>query len=232
MEQVNHAFEKEKEFTSNASHELMTPISIMQSKVENMLTTDDLPDHVVTKLEDTMRIMKRLKKIVNSLLLISRIENEQYEFNDNIPVKRMVREVIEELQHRVNEKELIINEGLSNTRILQYVNKDLLFQLFYNLIHNAIKFSKPRGSITIKDYVDDETYYIAITDTGVGMNPDQIEKIFDRFKKGLYQREGFGLGLSIVKSIAGYLGITITVVSSPNKGAVFTLQFSQKHVKE
>ena len=232
MQQVNHAFEKEKEFTSNASHELMTPISIMQSKLENMLTDPGLPDDTVPKLEDMMRIVNRLKKIVNSLLLISRIESEQYTFNDQVSVKRMVREVLEELQHRIIEKALIINEALSNTVTLQHVNKDLLFQLFYNLIHNAIKFSKSRGAITIKDQTENGIYSIFIIDTGIGMNKKQLEKIFDRFKKDQYQREGFGLGLSIVQSIADYLGIKIRVTAQPNQGTTFELQFSTLHLEQ
>lgn len=231
-QQINAAFEKEKEFTSNASHELMTPISIMQSKLENMLMDPGLSDDALLRLEDTMRIMKRLKKIVNSLLLISRIENDQYDFTDHVQIKKMVREVLEELQHRADEKDLIINEGLSNTAVLNNVNKDLLFQLFYNLIHNAIKFSKNRGTITINDQLLEDAYCISITDTGVGMDAKQQEKVFHRFKKGLYQKEGFGLGLSIVKSIADYLKIKIDVVSSTGKGTTFRLSFLAKHLKK
>lgn len=232
-QQINAAFEKEKEFTSNASHELMTPISIMQSKLENMLMDPGLSDDALLKLEDTMRIMKRLKKIVNSLLLISRIESDQYDFTDHVPIKKMIREVLEELQHRADEKDLIINEGLSNTVILNNVNKDLLFQLFYNLIHNAIKFSKNRGTITINDQLAlEDIYSISITDTGGGMDAKQQEKVFHRFKKGLYQKEGFGLGLSIVKSIADYLKIKIEVVSSPGKGTTFCLSFLARNLKK
>jgi len=230
MQQVNHAFEKEKEFTSNASHELMTPISIMQSKIENMMTDPGLPANARPKLEDTMRIMKRLKKIVNALLLISRIENEQYDRNDVVAVKPMIREVLEELQHRADEKTLTVEERLANDVTLYRVNKDLLFQLFYNLIHNAIRYNRPSGRITISDRYANGDYYLCIEDTGIGIEESQHERIFDRFKKNTAQREGFGLGLSIVKSIADYQRIRITVDSEKERGSRFELHFSASHL--
>ncbi|MCF3112044.1 HAMP domain-containing histidine kinase [Niabella sp. CC-SYL272] len=230
MQQVNHAFEKEKEFTSNASHELMTPISIMQSKIENMLTDPELPAGVVLKLEDTMRIMKRLKKIVNALLLISRIENEQYNRNDTVIAKPMIREVLEELQHRADEKTLVVEERLTDGVQLHHVNRDLLFQLFYNLIHNAIRYNRPNGRITLSDrYVNGE-YVLCIEDTGIGIEEPQHERIFDRFKKSTAQREGFGLGLSIVKSIADYQRIRISLNSDAGRGSQFELHFSAAHL--
>ncbi|WP_018628646.1 sensor histidine kinase [Niabella aurantiaca] len=232
MQQVNHAFEKEKEFTSNASHELMTPISIMQGKIENMMTDPDLPANAVLKLEDTMRIMKRLKKIVSVLLLISRIDNEQYNRNDQVTVKPMICEVLEELQHRADEKSLTIEERLLGETILYRVNKDLLFQLFYNLIHNAIRYNRLNGSVSISDAYQQNRYVISISDTGIGMDAGESERIFDRFKKNTSQREGFGLGLSIVKSIADYQGIRIEVHTQLNQGSRFELLFSENHLQK
>ncbi|MBZ4187469.1 sensor histidine kinase [Niabella beijingensis] len=230
MQQVNHAFEKEKEFTSNASHELMTPISIMQSKIENILTDPGLPAGTVLKLEETMRIMKRLKKIVNALLLISRIENEQYNRNDTVAVKPMIREVLEELQHRADEKDLTVEERISSIVTLHHVNRDLLFQLFYNLIHNAIRYNTTNGSIIISDEQTPQDYRLYVEDTGIGIDPHQQEGIFDRFKKSTTEREGFGLGLSIVKSIADYQRISITVTSEKGRGSRFELHFSSTHL--
>ncbi|WP_300599071.1 HAMP domain-containing sensor histidine kinase [Niabella sp.] len=232
MQQVNHAFEKEKEFTSNASHELMTPISIIQSKIENILTDPELPPALVLKLEDTMRIMKRLKKIVNALLLISRIENEQYNRNDVVTVKTMIREVLEELQHRADEKALTVEERLTPDVILYHVNRDLLFQLFYNLIHNAIRYNRPNGRIIITDRYVNQEYLLCIEDTGIGIEEPQHERIFGRFKKTTTQRESVGLGLSIVKSIADYQRIGITLDSEPDRGSRFELHFPEIHLTQ
>lgn len=227
MDQINEAFEKEREFTANASHELMTPISILQNKMENLIGDEKLNDTVVLRIVEMMKTLNRLKKISNSLLLISRIENEQFAKSDSLKPAGLVNEVIEEITHRLEEKELSITLNLSQDILLKQVNRDLLFQLFYNLINNAIKYNVNNGSIVITGQVDKQgSYSIAITDTGIGIAAEEQAFIFDRFKKtNLNENVGHGLGLSIVKSICLYHGIEIKVRSEVHKGSTFNLIF-------
>lgn len=227
MEQINEAFEKEREFTANASHELMTPISILQNKMENLLGDESLPESVVLRIVEMMKTLTRLKKISNSLLLISRIENQQFVKSANVKPIELINEVMEEISHRLSDKELQINISLNETIILKQVNQDLLFQLFYNLINNAIKYNKYQGKIGISDFNTKEgNYAILITDTGIGIAKEDLDTIFDRFKKtNLSENVGYGLGLSIVKSIAIYHGIEISVKSTINEGSAFSLVF-------
>lgn len=227
MEQINEAFEKEREFTANASHELMTPISILQNKLENMIGDEQLNDDAVMKIADMMKTLDRLKKISGSLLLISRIENEQFVKSDNIQPLQLLNEVSEEISHRLEEKKLGININLNESKTIKGVNHDLLFQLFYNLINNAIKYNVNNGSISISDEESSKGHYtITITDTGIGIPAEELPFIFDRFRKAnLGQNVGYGLGLSIVKSIALYHGITINVNSKQGEGSTFRLHF-------
>lgn len=226
MEQINEAFEKEREFTANASHELMTPIGILQNKMENMLGDDQLPENVALKIVEMMKTLGRLKKISNSLLLISRIENEQFVKADSVKPVEIIRDVLEEIDHRLLEKNLGLELQLSENKTLKKVNQDLLFQLFYNLINNAIKYNTSNGLILISDKVKDGSYSMVIKDTGIGISNDELPFIFDRFKKtNLSENVGYGLGLAIVKSICVYQGIEITVSSELGKGTVFTLTF-------
>lgn len=226
MEQINEAFEKEREFTANASHELMTPIGILQNKMENMLGDDQLPENVALKIVEMMKTLGRLKKISNSLLLISRIENEQFIKADSVKPAAIIRDVLEEIDHRLLEKNLGLELQLSENKTLKKVNQDLLFQLFYNLINNAIKYNTSNGLILISDKVKDGSYSMVIKDSGIGISNDELPFIFDRFKKtNLSENVGYGLGLAIVKSICVYQGIEITVSSELGKGTVFTLTF-------
>lgn len=226
MEQINEAFEKEREFTANASHELMTPIGILQNKMENMLGDDQLPENVALKIVEMMKTLGRLKKISNSLLLISRIENEQFVKADSVKPAAIIRDVLEEIDHRLLEKNLGLELQLSENKTLKKVNQDLLFQLFYNLINNAIKYNTSNGLILISDKVKDGSYSMVIKDSGIGISNDELPFIFDRFKKtNLSENVGYGLGLAIVKSICVYQGIEITVSSELGKGTVFTLTF-------
>jgi two-component system sensor histidine kinase ArlS len=228
MEQINEAFEKEREFTANASHELMTPISILQHKLENLIGEEGLSDDTVIKIADMMKTLDRLKKISNSLLLISRIENEQFVKSDTLKATDLIQDVIEEISHRLEEKHLKIEIGLNSDAVLTGVNHDLLFQLFYNLINNAIKYNVPNGHIVIRDEMKgDAGYTITIEDTGIGIAEEELGFIFDRFRKtNLSENVGYGLGLSIVKSICLYHNIDIYVTSEVDKGSSFRLIFN------
>jgi signal transduction histidine kinase len=228
MGQINDAFAKEREFTANASHEFMTPISILQNKMENLLTEESASGVVQEAIVDMMRTLERLKKISRSLLLISRIENEQFLKQEKVEPKKILEEIIEEIGHRLEEKKISINVVLKHNLILTDSNHDLLFQLLHNLIHNAIKFNKPNGTIMITDYLSGNNYSISITDDGIGIEQENIEDIFDRFKKsGESENSGYGLGLAIVKSIATYLNIKIVVKSKKTQGTTFQLLFAR-----
>lgn len=230
MDHVHSAFEKEREFTSNASHELMTPISIMQSKIENMSTAEDISDAQYQKLEEVKRTLNRLKKIVSSLLLISRIENEQYIRNDTVRPAVLLKEVMEELLHRLEEKELKFTRQMNENVVLKNLNRDLLFQLFYNILNNAIRYNRNGGRIEVWDELGNGKYAVYIKDTGIGIAKEQVNDIFNRFKKSNQSTEGYGLGLSIVKSIMQYQKISITVQSTPPEGTTFIILFNAGHL--
>lgn len=229
MNQINEAFHKEREFTSNASHELMTPISILQNKMENLLAEESLDEPTSVAIVEMMKTVDRLKNITKSLLLISRIENEQFIRREQVKPLLLFNEIIEEISHRLEEKQIRISLDISPDAILEGVNKDLLFQLFFNLVHNAIKFNRDEGEILIKDsYLKNGAYEITITDTGIGIPKADLPFIFDRFMKtNLEGNVGYGLGLAIVKSITMYHQIQIDVKSEVNKTTVFSVMFPQ-----
>lgn len=224
---IKETFDKEREFTSNASHELMTPISILQNKMENVMMDQELTETSREKVVSMMTILNRLKKIVRSLLLISRIENDQYVKTDSIKPYALVEEVVDELKDRIELRKIRIVQSLSHSIVLTHVNRDLIFQLLYNLINNAIRYNQEEGEIEITDQtIPSESYIIHIKDSGTGIPASELENIFDRFKKaGKEVGEGYGLGLSIVKSIAQYHDIRITVQSDYGTGSTFNIHF-------
>jgi len=227
MNQIHEAFEKEREFTANASHELMTPISILQNKIENLMAETEVTELVQRKLIEMHRTLNRLKKIVNSLLLISRIDNEQFSRSESVSVKELLEDVLEDISHRLEEKNIQFQTSLNYSIVIKNCNRDLLYQLFYNLINNAIKYNKEDGSITVRDsHLTSGNYQLFIEDTGIGIPADDIPTIFNRFKKSnLAEAGGYGLGLSIVKSIAHYHKIDVEVHSQVGIGTSFTLNF-------
>ncbi|AWO02057.1 two-component sensor histidine kinase [Chitinophaga alhagiae] len=227
MGKVREAFEKEREFTSNASHELMTPIGILQNKMENLMIDGELGEELQQKIMGMMKTLGRLKKIVHSLLLISRIENDQFSKSDSFRMQELVQEVMDELDHRLEEKNLRSGIRITAGVTLQHLNRDLIFQLVYNLVNNAIRYNKPGGSIAVYDQqAPGGLYRLTIADTGIGIPAAEQEAIFNRFKKVVKnENEGYGLGLSIVNTIAQYHGIGVEVVSEEGAGTEFTLVF-------
>ncbi|MDB5151395.1 MAG: histidine kinase [Mucilaginibacter sp.] len=227
IQTIEDTFQKEREFISNASHELMTPISILQSKIENMFEREDIIDEVKVRLLEMQKILNRLKSITKTLLLISQIENDQFLKEDRISLAELIYEVYDEISIRLQEKNISCDINIPQEWNLVHVNKFLLFNLFFNLINNAVKYNKEGGEINIRGRADGRLFLVEIADSGIGISPEQLPHIFNRFKKfsQSLQQDSFGLGLPIVKSIADFHRIKIEVSSVPGVGSTFTLIF-------
>lgn len=226
MDRIAELFKKEKQFISNVSHELLTPIALLKSKFENLLQNESLDDNAVDKIAGSLKTLDMLKKIINNLLLISRIENNQYEANENINFHEMVADLQEDLQDRIDDREIQFWNKMQHHYVFTG-NKTLIHILIYNLVTNAIKYNKPQGSIMVSDGFQDHHYFISIADSGVGMNDFQLEQIFNRFTRISSDQEGQGLGLAIAESIASFHHIKIKVASEIGKGTTFTLLFPE-----
>jgi signal transduction histidine kinase len=223
MSMLKDAFQIEKEFISNVSHELQTPISIIQNRLENLMIEHELNEEVMIKLSDSQRTLNRMSKIIKALLLISKIENDQYLKNEKIDLLQVLEEVLEEIEERLMEKDIkIIRQFYENIEI-NPGNKALLYTMFTNVINNAIKYNKAGGNIIITTKTTGNEFTIEIKDTGIGMKKEDIPTIFDRFKR-LHNStaEGFGLGLPIVKTIANFHQMKVRVDSEVGVGTSFT----------
>ena len=227
IETIADKFHKEREFISNASHELMTPISILQSKIENMFEEEDINDELKVRLLEMQKILNRLKSITKTLLLISQIENEQFLKEDKVSVSELLHDVYDEISIRLQEKNISYDISVPDNWNLVNINKFLLFNLFFNLINNAIKYNNEGGNIRITGTSVHGNFMISITDDGIGIDAEAIPYIFNRFKKfrQSLQQDSFGLGLPIVKSIAEFHNIDIEVVSEKGAGSSFKLIF-------
>jgi two-component system sensor histidine kinase ArlS len=227
---IENAFQKEREFISNASHELMTPISILQSKIENLFEQEDIADEVKVRLLEMQRILNRLKSITKTLLLISQIENEQFLREDKITISALLQEVYDEISIRLQDKNIGYQVVIAQDSVLVNVNKFLLFNLLFNLINNAIKYNNKGGEIKIEVNNEANALAVNIIDTGIGISAADLPYIFNRFKKlkQSLQQDSFGLGLPIVKSIADFHHIKVEVVSEKEAGSTFKLIFPEE----
>ncbi|MCX6236346.1 MAG: HAMP domain-containing sensor histidine kinase [Bacteroidia bacterium] len=231
MHKVTAILKNQQKFTADVSHELFTPISIMQTKLENLLTSGDLPEKYVTNVMDQQNHLNRLQQIIKALLLIARIENDQYARNETVNIYEIVEEIILNIEDRAEMKNITIENLVLQDVSLASVNKSLLYILIFNLVSNAIKYNNDGGWIRISTFETGSAFCIEVIDNGIGIDPDQISRVFDRFKRADPAfGEGHGLGLSIVNSIVRFHGGLINVKSIKGEGSVFKVQFPLKNV--
>jgi len=226
MAEIDEAFQKEKEITVNISHELMTPISVLRSKLENILLQKETDPETSIKIGDSLKTLQRLQSLVNSLLLIARIESHQYLREDCFAVREMLEEIIGELDPVAEDKGVAIKREYLNDLRFRDANRVLVFSMFYNVINNALKNTGPGGSLTVTSKTEHGKFKVIISDTGRGMDQAQLSSLFSRFRaKRENDENGTGIGLAIAKSIADFHNIEVTVISSPGKGTDFSFIF-------
>lgn len=226
MDRIQEQFKKEKQFIANVSHELLTPVSVLQNRLENLLNNESVNDEGVDKIVVSLRNLDTLKRIINNLLLISRIENHQYSNFEPIDFHSLISELLADLEDRIEMKQLRVSNTVKEHFVFEG-NKTLMHILIYNIVFNAIKFTPNGGSVSVSDSFEEGLYSISISDTGKGMTETQLSQIFNRFMKINLEDEGQGLGLSIVSSIANLHKIAIKVSSELNVGTTFRLIFQE-----
>lgn len=226
MTKIGELFEKEQEITVNISHELMTPISVIQSKLENLLLQKDIDIAVSGQIEESLRTLHRLKTLVNSLLFIARIESRQYLKEDTFSVKELVKEVCDELAPIAADADIAFDEDLKEDHLFRDANRTLIFSMLFNVLNNAIKNSSEHQHIEIKIVVANGRYGVIVADNGRGMTPRELDQLFARFRKKLNpNQDSTGIGLAITKSIADFHNIVISVTSKSGEGTRFTFLF-------
>ncbi len=230
MRHIDQLFQKEKEITVNISHELMTPISVLRSKLENLLIKRDIGPEISAKIEESLKTLHRLQSLVNSLLLIARIESQQYLRDESFSINDVLHEIITEIVPIAEDAGIIIREELEKDFQIKKANRSLIFSMFYNILNNAVKNtpSHLQSEVIVKTDFQENYYTVSISDTGKGMTDTQMSTLFSRFKtKAGNSADGTGIGLAIAKSIADFHGIEITVNSIIMKGTFFSFRFPE-----
>lgn len=225
MRKIANLFLLEKQFIANVSHELLTPISILSGRLENILTAENLPIEHENKILASLKTLNRLKVIINSLLLISKVENEQYLKKDQVSIQQELIDIYEDLEDRITDKQIIYKNAVKE-HFTFTGNQALIHTLLINIINNATKYNVNKGSITINDKLTPTKYILTIKDTGIGMEKENVANAFNRFEReNNDNEEGFGLGLAIVNSIAKFHQLNIYINSEKGKGTIVTVEF-------
>lgn len=228
MNRIDDLFRKERDITVNISHDLLTPVSVLRSKLENLLLQEKLDNETSVKIEESLRTLHRLKILVNSHLLIARIENRQYLRNDSFPVGDVLSEIVSELSPIADEAGIDLSFIRTDDLNISQANRSLIFSMFYNVVNNAVRNTRAGGSVTVTSNFKLKRFTVTVADTGIGISEEQLRNLFSRFNsRSKMDEDHVGIGLAITKTIADFHNITINVVSKVGVGSTFTFIFPE-----
>ncbi|HNP47973.1 MAG TPA: HAMP domain-containing sensor histidine kinase [Bacteroidia bacterium] len=202
-DRVQKDYALQKQFTENASHELQTPLMIIRSRVELLLQEPDLKEVQVKLLESIDNACQKLSHINRALLLLAKIENNQFIKSESILLSELIEGIAKNLSDRIQLKSLTLHMNLMENVTLN-MDPTLADILVSNLLQNCIRHNYNGGTISIEL----KERYLNFSNSGEApeIDPNQV---FHRFKKSQKREEGTGLGLAIVKQICDNSGLTI-----------------------
>jgi signal transduction histidine kinase len=203
IERTVAAYSSQKQFTENAAHELQTPIAIIRSKLELLLEQSTLSNNDAEKVGEVLEIATRLTHLNKSLLLLSKIENDQFIESERISVSDLVKRQIRDMEDVSMFRDVTVDLN-EETGLFINVNAHLAEILFRNLLVNAINHNKRKGEVKIEIFRDGIT--ICNTSENAELNK---QVIFKRFSKNKVTKKGTGLGLAIVKAICDLYGFDV-----------------------
>ncbi|RUT01060.1 PAS domain-containing sensor histidine kinase [Dulcicalothrix desertica PCC 7102] len=224
--------EAKSQFISNVSHELRTPLFNIKTYIETLhdygedLEVEQRKEFLSTVNHET----DRLTRLVNDVLDLSKLESGRIYNLDGVDLSQAIEQTLRTYQLNAKDKGIEIFQEVEPNIPLVVGNYDLLLQVFGNLIGNALKFSTPGGQIAFRAYqLDAKKVRIEISDTGIGIAPEDQEAIFDRFfrvENRVHTLEGTGLGLSIVRNIIDKHHSRVNLVSEVGTGTTFWFDLS------
>ena len=231
-ESLQHLEKQRATFISNISHDLRTPMTSITGFVDGILDGTIPKERQEHYLEIISSESKRLSRLVNTLLEISRIESRDLTVNMKpYNLSEQVRLIILSFEQKISKKHIDVSFNVSNDDIYVFADMDAIHQVIYNLCDNAVKFTNEKGLITITLTLEkDKKVLVSIKNTGSGIPKEDLPFVFERFYKtdrsrGL-DKTGMGIGLFIVKTIINKHGEDIKVSSVENEFCDFTFSLS------
>lgn len=247
VEQEKEHFELEKakevdqlksRFFANISHEFRTPITLVLGPLKDIQKQLTNPEQK-TLIGSVIRNGQRLQRLINQLLDLSKVEADKMKLNASYAdLVQLLREIASSYESVAREKNIRYFFYPEVQELMMYINEEKTEKVIHNLLSNAFKFTKDGGEIILNLKINEKNAVIAVSDSGIGIPDDQLDKVFDRFHQVDNSQtrgyEGSGLGLALAKELVELHHGKISVTSKVDKGSTFTvvLPLGKDHLRK
>ncbi len=211
-------YDRLKEYTENTSHELQTPLAIINAKLDELIQADNLTEEQIKSIAGLIETTNRLSKTNQALIFLAKLDNRVFADAEDVNFNRVVRKELENLEMLIDKSNLKV-DVISTVSLQVQMNMSLAHTLIQNLLKNAIRHNIPNGHIHIK--IDEKALEISNSGQVVSYDP---EKMFARFNKNSQHPQSLGIGLSIVKRICDISSILVSYEQHDTEH-IFKLRF-------
>ncbi len=223
---IEKTLNNEKQFTSDASHELRTPVAVISSECEYTLECAASLDEAKESVLSIKKQADKMSKLISELLAMSRMDKNTMDVSmENVDISELLNFVCDE-QEEIHNRSIALKRNIMPNVCVE-TDSMLLARIFINLIANAYSYGKENGNINVTLIDREKDVFVEISDDGIGISEEDLPKIWERFYQVNASRTNtdgsMGLGLSMVKLIADKLGVEVSVESELGQGTIFTL---------
>lgn len=235
FDRLQTSFESEKQFTSDASHELRTPTSVIISQAEYALSQKDNPKEMADALAVILRQSRKMSSLISQLLLLARTnQKNNHLLFEHIDISELAEIIADELTLMAEAADIEVKTDIEPNLMIE-ADQTLMMRMFMNLITNGITYGKQGGFVSLQLYNEGDHIVGIVSDNGIGIQEQHLTKIWDRFYRVDSARtstdtnsSNTGLGLAIVKWIVETHHGTIAVASEYGHGSTFTFRLPKK----
>jgi signal transduction histidine kinase len=236
MQPIEKSFQRLQQFTADASHELRNPLMAIKSNAAVALKyAEGMRELDAEKFRAIASATTQMTALTEDLLLLARTDKAPLQKHDRVNLTTLLEDLIQLHRAEADIKQIHLKEQIQE-HLEVFGDAVQLTRLFTNLLSNALRYTLEQGLIELQTHQEGNQILVSVKDTGIGITPEQLEHIFDRFWQADRARSygsGFGLGLAIAQNIAHNHGGTISVTSQPGTGSCFRVQLpiadSAKH---